>query len=141
MHGKGYGMPSSHAQFSAFFALYLLLLLQRRGLGGAALQQWRRHLYSAAAVAGSVAVALSRIYLNYHTPRQVLVGYAAGLVCAAAWYLATAAARELAGGEWWRWSMHVGEAVWLRDRCLEVDLVVDGWEAQTRTQGGKQKRR
>ncbi|KAF3348216.1 putative oxidoreductase [Verticillium dahliae VDG2] len=27
IHGKGYGMPSSHAQFVAFWALYLVLFL------------------------------------------------------------------------------------------------------------------
>jgi len=128
MHGEGYGMPSSHAQFSAFFGLYVLLLLQRRGLGGRGLQAWRRHTYSGAAVVGSVAVASSRIYLNYHTPKQVAVGYVAGLVCAVGWYVGTAVAREVAGGKWWRWGMEMGRLVWLRDRCLDVDLVVDGWE-------------
>lgn len=138
MHGKGYGMPSSHAQFSAFFALYMLLLLQRRGLGGRGLQAWRRHVYSAAAVGGSLAVALSRIYLNYHTPKQVLVGYGAGLVCAVGWYVVTAAARGVAEGKLWRCGMDLGKCVWLRDRCLEVDLVVEGWKAETF--GGKKRR-
>jgi dolichyldiphosphatase len=129
MHGKGYGMPSSHAQFSAFFALYLVLLLLRRNLGGRDLPRWRRVLYAVAAATGSVAVAASRIYLKYHTPKQVLVGYSAGLVCAAAWYLVTAAARTVQRGKLWDMLLSLGACLWVRDRCLESDLVVAGWKA------------
>ncbi|KAF8248822.1 PAP2-domain-containing protein, partial [Wilcoxina mikolae CBS 423.85] len=129
IHGKGYGMPSSHAQFSAFFFLYLGLLLVRRGLGGKEMQRWKRKGYMAAAGVGSVAVAMSRVYLNYHTVRQVVVGYMAGLVCAVAWYAVTAWGREKvvmgwAGREWALWA---GQVLWVRDRCLREDLVVEGW--------------
>ncbi|KAA8907531.1 phosphatidic acid phosphatase type 2/haloperoxidase [Sphaerosporella brunnea] len=129
MHGKGYGMPSSHAQFSAFFALYLVLLLLRRNLGGGELPGWRRAVYAVAAVTGSVAVAASRVYLNYHTPKQVVVGYAAGLVCALGWYAVTSAARTIRGGKLWDAMLGLGACLWIRDRCLKVDLVVAGWNA------------
>jgi len=125
-------MPSSHAQFSAFFFLYLALLLLRRGLGGPQLQTWRRNGYAGAAAVGSVAVAASRVYLNYHTVRQVLVGYTAGLVCAAGWYVATGWGREVVvmgrtGREWALWA---GQMLWIRDRCLREDLVVEGWRGK-----------
>jgi dolichyldiphosphatase len=139
MHGKGYGMPSSHAQFSAFFALYLVLLLLHRNLGGRELPQWRRALYALAAAAGSVAVATSRIYLKYHTPKQVLVGYIAGLVCAAAWYLVTSTARTIQEGKLWDALLSLGACLWVRDRCLESDLVVAGWKAER--DGVEKKRR
>jgi dolichyldiphosphatase len=129
MHGKGYGMPSSHAQFSAFFALYLGLLLMHRNLGGRDLPQWKRAFYAAAAAGGSVAVAVSRIYLNYHTPKQVLAGYTAGLICAAGWYAVTAAARTTQGGRLWDALLSFGACLWIQDRCLETDLVVAGWKA------------
>lgn len=139
MYGKGYGMPSSHAQFSSFFALYLSLLLLFRNLG--CLPPAKRVFYSAVAVITSTAVASSRIYLNYHTRRQVVVGYAAGAVCALLWFALTAWARTTRFGEglWltggrrlWDWGLWVGRFLWVRDRCCEVDLVEEGWKGAKR---------
>lgn len=139
LRGKGYGMPSSHSQFSAFFFLYLALLLLHRGLGGPLLPTWRRYSYTLAAAVGSVAVAASRIYLHYHTPRQVVVGYLAGLLCAAGWYAVTEVLDSIvvvaASGTTAReWLLSAGECLWLRDRCLKEDLVVKGWQTK-RKQG------
>lgn len=135
MHGRGYGMPSSHSQFSSFFAVYIALLLLRRGLGGRDLPEWRRRTYVALAAAGSVAVAASRVYLCYHTKKQVLVGYTAGVVCAVGWYMVTAWMRETEVV--WELVMWVGGLFWVRDRCLQEDLVVAGWRA---AQGGVEKK-
>ncbi|CAG8537247.1 2686_t:CDS:2 [Paraglomus brasilianum] len=55
--GDGYGMPSSHAQFVGYFAVFSIL-----------------HLYT-------------RVYLNYHTPTQVIVGYVIGSIFAACWFV------------------------------------------------------
>ena len=127
MHGRGYGMPSSHAQFSSYFAVYVALLLLHRGLGGRDLPEWRRRAYAAAAVVGSVAVSASRVYLTYHTVKQVLVGYSAGIVCAVGWYAVTAAMRQ--HRLVWDGLLELGSLVWLRDRCMVEDLVVAGWRA------------
>ncbi|KAK4580248.1 hypothetical protein LTR86_000451 [Recurvomyces mirabilis] len=43
---------------------------------------------------GAAAVAQSRIYLSYHTPRQVYAGVLAGVVCAVGWFVVTSAARH-----------------------------------------------
>ncbi|TKA61722.1 hypothetical protein B0A49_09999, partial [Cryomyces minteri] len=79
MNGKGYGMPSSHAQFVFFFSVSLTLFLLLRH-NPYALHASPTHiptsfaeraLLSLAALASAAAVAGSRIYLNYHTPKQV----------------------------------------------------------------------
>ncbi|KAI5820117.1 PAP2 domain protein [Pyronema omphalodes] len=131
LHGKGYGMPSSHAQFSSYFFLYLTLLLLLRNLGGPRLPTWRRYFYVFAALVGSVSVAVSRVYLNYHTQKQVIVGYLAGLGWALIWYIAVRIGREIkvAGKTGREWALWIGGCLWVRDRCLGENLVIEGWEA------------
>ena len=136
MLGKGYGMPSSHAQFVAYFSTFLILFMLLRHdphnhPGASAthvpIPYWQRLLLSGAALACAGAVAGSRIYLNYHKPRQVYVGVAAGVSCAVAWYMVTELARrrgiieqllELPLVRWARF----------RDLILNEDLVDAGWE-------------
>jgi len=94
MHGKGYGMPSSHSQFVAFFSLSLTLWLLFRHVPTASTSYspstfLERLLLSLCACAGAGAVAASRVYLNYHTPKQVLVGATAGGIFAVVWFLFT----------------------------------------------------
>ncbi|KAL8418267.1 hypothetical protein RB594_001759 [Gaeumannomyces avenae] len=205
IHGKGYGMPSSHAQFVAFWALSLALFLLVRhrphnsaaavstakggknmgSQGGgnettataeddkitaaaaaaaaaknppasatAAAVAWERwqqaqsdlqELYgvdryphrpwsvperlAASAVAFGLAglVAWSRVYLGYHTTRQVLVGLAAGLASAAAWFALTAAARSC-GLLGWAVGLPAARLLRLRDLVVEEDLCQAGWE-------------
>ncbi|KAF4304388.1 aquaporin rerated other eukaryote [Botryosphaeria dothidea] len=131
MYGKGYGMPSSHAQFVSFFSLYLALFLllrhaphpthihtpttfaQRLGL-------------SILAVAAAGAVAFSRIYLSYHTGKQVLVGCAAGAAFALVWFGFTTLLRR---SGWLEWGLDTGlaRALRMRDLVVEEDLVDAGW--------------
>ncbi|KAJ2785713.1 Dolichyldiphosphatase 1 [Coemansia javaensis] len=80
--GDGYGMPSSHAQFMGFFAVYMALYFERQV---AALAAHRRLVLAGAAVLAAL-VAASRVYLGYHTAAQVLAGVAAGVASGAAWY-------------------------------------------------------
>ncbi|KAJ1555287.1 hypothetical protein HK405_002809, partial [Cladochytrium tenue] len=56
--GKGYGMPSSHAQFMAFFAVQASLLV------------------------------IFRVHLYYHTTAQVLTGLHIGVLLGVIWFLA-----------------------------------------------------
>ena len=143
MYGKGYGMPSSHAQFMTFFAVYLTLFLLLRyrpstpipGKSSTAKfldsvypsPQAQQFLVSAGAVLLATLVAFSRTYLNYHTARQVLVGCSAGITSGLAWFLVTSVARsdgmlvillDLELCKWFR----------LRDLVVEEDLVDCGWK-------------
>merc|ERR1712187_1077113 len=67
MFGKGYGMPSSHAQFVAFFAVYMgLFLLFRHSPNSQNQGTIFRIIASFGISLGATAVAVSRIYLTYH---------------------------------------------------------------------------
>lgn len=155
IHGKGYGMPSSHAQFAFFWAVAVALFLvvrhrPRPRPGGVAMkpkagqgrpmtaqdvekyahQPWsllERVMASVAALVLAGMIAWSRIYLNYHTPKQVLAGCLAGAVSAVAWFGVTymmrktgllALALDLPVARWFR----------LRDLVVEEDLCQAGWE-------------
>lgn len=71
MLGKGYGMPSSHAQFVAFFAVYLGLWVVVRhdpwktneSKTHVPTPMWQRVGLALAALGGAVAVAQSRMYV------------------------------------------------------------------------------
>ncbi|PWY72327.1 PAP2-domain-containing protein [Aspergillus heteromorphus CBS 117.55] len=130
--GKGYGMPSSHAQFMVYLAIYAGLFLVFRHTpvivrSGAALHFLVRVLLALVLCLGAGAVAGSRIYLNYHTPRQVLAGCGAGAVCAFAWFFVT---RLLRVHGWIDWVLDQDIVRWFRVRDLLVseDLVEAGWQ-------------
>ncbi|GAM83735.1 hypothetical protein ANO11243_017250 [Dothideomycetidae sp. 11243] len=135
MNGKGYGMPSSHAQFMAFFAVSLTLFLLVRHNPHAPnaskthipTKVWERLLLSAAITSVSAAVALSRIYLNYHTPKQVLVGCAAGAVIASGWFIATSLMRYV-GLLDWILDLALVRYFRIRDLVVNEDLADAGWE-------------
>jgi len=98
-------MPSSHAQFVAFFSAFLTLFLLFRhnphhphaSSTHAPTPYWQRLSLALLSMVSAGAVAQSRVYLYYHTPRQVYVGLLAGVLCAVAWFAVTSAARH------WRW--------------------------------------
>lgn len=138
MHGKGYGMPSSHAQFAAFFSTYLafFLLLRHtphppnspyRSNTHTPIPLWQRFILSLLAIASAAAVAQSRIYLNYHKPRQVYVGVGVGVSCAVGWFVVTALARRY-GLVDWALDLPLVRAVRMRDLVCSEDLVDAGWE-------------
>ena len=131
-------MPSSHAQFAAFFAvsLSLFLLLRHkpppspvytdRPYSHTPLSLLERFLLSICSLVVATSVAASRIYLSYHTPLQVVVGCLAGSVSAVAWFGVTEAARR------YGW-VDMGLESWLgrmgrwRDLVVEEDLAESGW--------------
>jgi dolichyldiphosphatase len=124
-------MPSSHAQFVAFFSIYLSLFLLVRHQPHPTrthtpLSLTHRLSLSIAALISAAAVATSRIYLSYHTPKQVLVGCTAGAICAVGWFLVTTYLRRW---EWLAWALETEVARYLRMRDLVVteDLVDAGW--------------
>src|ERR1700760_191904 len=105
MMGKGYGMPSSHSQFAAFFAISLSLFLLFRHVptktsSYSPTSFFERLLLSVLANLGAGSVAASRVYLNYHTPKQVCVGVAAGATFAVVWFLFTAYLRQYGWVDW-----------------------------------------
>lgn len=131
MHGKGYGMPSSHAQFVSFFSVTLTLFLLFRhvphptethtpfSFGG-------RLVLSLLALASAGAVAVSRIYLSYHTPKQVMAGCVAGALFALAWFAVTTYLRS-AGWIEWALDTWIAKALRVRDLVVQEDLVDSGW--------------
>jgi dolichyldiphosphatase len=133
MNGKGYGMPSSHAQFVAFFSLSLTLFLLFRHTPKPSsayhtpLTLTSRAFLSSIAVLCASAVAASRIYLNYHTVEQVLVGCGAGAFSAIAWFSVTTLLRRQG---WVEWAIDTRAARMLRmrDLVVEEDLAEAGWE-------------
>lgn len=135
IHGKGYGMPSSHSQFVAFFSVSLALFLLVRhnphapGASSTHIPTSfiERLVLSLLVLGGAFTVAESRIYLNYHTPKQVLVGCIAGAVFAVFWFAFTTWLRH-AG--WLEWGLDFAIAKYFRMRDLVVneDLVDAGWE-------------
>ncbi|KAI9158693.1 putative dolichyldiphosphatase [Paramyrothecium foliicola] len=143
IHGKGYGMPSSHAQFVAYWSvsLTLFLLLRHRPSAppaprsrptprSAAHAPWtllQRLALSAATVGVAAAVAWSRVYLGYHTARQVWAGCAAGTLSAIGWFGFTAALRQTG---WLAWGLEnpIARALRIRDLIVEEDMCQAGWE-------------
>lgn len=147
MYGKGYGMPSSHAQFVAFFAVYFSLWIYLRARH---LPTYERVLISATSVVASVAISISRIYLSYHTRLQVACGYSVGVVFALAWFGFTTWLRVTTlgqvGGGWgletltggrklWDWMLWATQIVYVKDLLADVDLVRWEWEVWNKARG------
>jgi len=91
MYDVVYGMPSSHAQFMAFFSSYIVLFAFVR-----LHNQYESRMdiiWKYAVSIGSVAVALivsySRIYLRYHTVEQVFYGLLVGFILGISWFIFT----------------------------------------------------
>jgi len=129
MYGKGYGMPSSHAQFVAFFSLSLSLFLLLRHVPSTSYSPSsfvERLLVSLVACLCAAAVAASRVYLNYHTPKQVLAGVAAGISSAVAWFVFTTYLRRWG---WIDWALEtwLSRKLRMRDLITAEDLIDAGW--------------
>ncbi|KAI2473879.1 PAP2-domain-containing protein [Annulohypoxylon bovei var. microspora] len=136
MNGKGYGMPSSHAQFVAYFAvsvtLFLLLRHQPpnprvRRRNHTPMSLLERSAWSVVVAGMAAAVAWSRIYLNYHTEKQVMVGCAAGVVSALGWFVITTVVRR-SGLLAWGLETPIAKFFRVRDLVVEEDLCQAGWE-------------
>ncbi|KAI9934040.1 hypothetical protein ASPWEDRAFT_36026 [Aspergillus wentii DTO 134E9] len=132
MFGKGYGMPSSHAQFMTYFAVYMSLFLIFRHKPSIQANRFESCLLARVVLAlalciGAAGVAISRIYLNYHTPRQVLAGCAAGIICAFSWFFITSLLRTH-GWVDWALDFTVAKVVRIRDLVVSEDLAEAGWQ-------------
>lgn len=132
MYGKGYGMPSSHAQFATFFSLSLTLFLLFRHTPHPSPTHTpitfpQRIFLSGLALLCAGAVAASRIYLNYHTVKQVLVGSGAGAWSAVTWFVVTGLLRKEG---WVEWALELKglRLLRVRDLVVEEDLAEAGWQ-------------
>lgn len=74
----------------------------------------------------AASVTASRVYLHYHTPRQVLVGCLAGTLFAISWFGITEGLRR-AGVVEWALDTRLARAARVRDLVCEEDLVEIGW--------------
>lgn len=131
MFGKGYGMPSSHAQFVAFFAVSLTLFLLIRHVPNPSTSYspstfQERLLLSLLACCCSAAVAASRVYLNYHTPKQVLVGVGAGITFALVWFTLTTFLHQ-SGIIDWLLETRISRQLRVRNLITTEDIQDAGW--------------
>ena len=96
-------------------------------------------LISSAVLVGSGLVAVSRVYLHYHTVNQVLAGLAVGAVMGSLWWLVYVAALEPAGralcASW------VGQRLLIRDYSRVRNQARFEWEQLAKGQeaGGRKK--
>jgi dolichyldiphosphatase len=133
-------MPSSHAQFVTFFSVSLTLFLLFRHKPTPPTSKvpspWSvsythttfimRVLLSLVSLVCAGAVATSRIYLSYHTPKQVAVGVFFGFVIALGWFVVTSVARSTGLVDWFL-DTNISRLFRLRDLVLEEDLQEGGW--------------
>ncbi|KAI9340049.1 phosphatidic acid phosphatase type 2/haloperoxidase [Zopfochytrium polystomum] len=84
--GKGYGMPSSHAQFMAFWAVNIALHFWIRVRPQPRLY---KVLITLVVATAAVVVGYSRVHLYYHTASQVVTGIHLGTLCGTLWFLVT----------------------------------------------------
>jgi dolichyldiphosphatase len=131
MTGKGYGMPSSHSQFVAFFvvSLSLFLIVRHKPTHHTSYSPTtfaERLFLSFIGCLGAVAMAVSRVYLNYHTPKQVMVGVAAGAIFAVVWFVFTELLRRYG---WTDWALNtwISRRMRFRDLILTEDIQDAGW--------------
>ncbi|CAK9438557.1 uncharacterized protein LODBEIA_P27810 [Lodderomyces beijingensis] len=101
INGKGhvlnYGMPSAHAQFIGFFAAYyscvLLFKIEH-------LKKWHRRTGSLVLMMVAFGVAGSRIYLQYHTWQQVVVGVVVGVIFGLCYFVVSSVVRDVGVVDW-----------------------------------------
>ena len=141
-----YGMPSSHAQFVTFFAVYFLLVCIRcvafrpsslashdtaprpththppsranpRSIKPRSKPLWLARTAQLAVAVGVLASAAlvcgGRVYLGYHTERQVLAGMAVGAAAALVWRRVVLALRPLLA---WFSATPLAQALYIRVR-------------------------
>lgn len=75
----------------------------------------------------AVMTAWSRVYLGYHSPKQVAWGSVAGMVIAVVWFGAVGAVRRSA---LWEWALEhpLSRRARMRDLIVEEDMCQAGWE-------------
>ncbi|XP_059080936.1 dolichyldiphosphatase 1-like [Tigriopus californicus] len=86
-HWQQYGMPSTHAQFMAFYSCYLFLFVALRlPYEGRTRERVWKGLFLVMNFASAFLVMYGRIYLAYHTVEQVFYGCLIGMLLSYAWF-------------------------------------------------------
>lgn len=117
---SGYGMPSAHSQFMGFFCMYTSLRYCLRWKG---LTRRKRLLGIMVVTTLATCVCFSRVYLQYHTPGQVLVGFAVGLCTGSTYFLVVGLLRELKVIDWvltWR----IAQWLYVKDSCNLAPITI-----------------
>ena len=105
-----------------FFALFNTMYLLRR----TTCPSLEKLVIIAALFGGSAAVAVSRVYLGYHTERQVLAGLTVGVVTGAVWWVVYEVALEPIGRAVCKsW---LGRALLLRDYSRVPNQAAMEWQ-------------
>lgn len=123
--GTGYGMPSSHSQFMAFFSVQVILYTHYNVRLDHPSIKWLLYLPT---VALAMLVMYSRIHLGYHTLEQVLVGSGIGTIYAGFWFALTENIRKW-GLIDWMINLPLCQALYLRDGRA-IDNIAK-WEYET----------
>jgi len=125
--GDGYGFPSSHSQYMAYFATFLICHVRFRHrftpTGNTLVDLLLRLLVAIALIAWAGGVAYSRYALGYHTAPQVLWGIGIGIAFGAVFYtlaeLIPTRCPKSVLGRIRTWILTNGVSTWFRIR--------DGW--------------
>ncbi|QLQ81570.1 hypothetical protein HG537_0F03310 [Torulaspora globosa] len=110
---SNYGMPSAHSQFMGFFCMYIGLRYCLRWKG---LTKFKRFLGVIMVTFMALCVCFSRVYLQYHTLGQVLVGFTVGLATGSTYFLLVGLLREWKIIDWilsWR----LAQLLYIKDSC------------------------
>ena len=70
--GRGFGMPSAHAQFMGYMIGYFFLF--------SVIFTRKYRIYYYGLVIGGILTAYSRVYLQYHSLDQVMIGLVLGII-------------------------------------------------------------
>ncbi|KAF9914777.1 hypothetical protein BX616_007575 [Lobosporangium transversale] len=111
--GDGYGMPSSHSQFMAYFAAYMILLVYRNGASSGIVSP---HFISAVVTLWSLLVVYSRVHLYYHTWQQVVAGSICGTLIGVGYYFFTQKFLRSKGMQDWMLDNPLGRWAHIVDR-------------------------
>ncbi|GAB0493501.1 hypothetical protein MMPV_004785 [Pyropia vietnamensis] len=119
----GHGMPSDHAQFSAFFFVFTAAFFSRRRavLGAGILPAWQEAAMLAGLGVNAVLTAASRVVLGYHTVEQVVAGGVVGVVFGGVWAAVVVSVGEPLAE--WAVTTPLGRALRLRDSSWTPDAL------------------
>ncbi|KAI1318323.1 Dolichyldiphosphatase 1 [Mortierella claussenii] len=124
--GDGYGMPSSHSQFMAYFAAYTIILMYRRGITPGSIIS---PTVSALVVIWAALVVYSRVHLYYHTWQQVVAGTICGILFALLYYSIVQHILRPKGIFDWIVDHPWAKELYIRDTDAIPDLAQFDWES------------
>ncbi|KAG0259877.1 Dolichyldiphosphatase 1 [Mortierella polycephala] len=136
--GDGYGMPSSHSQFMAYFSTYVAILMYRRGVAPGAVIP---HIVSGLVIFWSGMVIYSRVHLFYHTWQQVVAGTICGCLFAVGYYYITNRILRPMGLFAWVVNHPWARSLYIRDTDMVDDLAQFDWEMWQQALKNKQEKR